>query len=295
MSRAFTNTRGWIASIILLATLVATGAGLAAWKYSDLAASDAAAAAQPEPTESVMAAVATRREHRPTTTSIGTVLALRSITLRNELAGTVRQVRLEPGQIVEAGAVLVALDVSVEEAELEAQEAQAALAKTTLERLERLREHNATSQEEVDQARAAARRGPGADRAHPGGHRQEDHSRAVPRPRRHRRRASGPVPERRHRAHHAAGRGRRGARGLHRGAARRRGPRGGRQRGGLHRQATPTAARRASSRSTRASIRPRGTPWSAPASPDRSTPSPGASVRVLVPVGATDTARRRSR
>ena len=154
MSRAFTNTRGWIASIILLATLVATGAGLAAWKYSDLAASDAAAAAQPEPTESVMAAVATRREHRLTTTSIGTVIALRSITLRNELAGTVRQVRLEPGQVVEAGAILVALDASVEEAELKALEAQAALAKTTLDRLEHLREHNATSQEEVDQARA---------------------------------------------------------------------------------------------------------------------------------------------
>jgi membrane fusion protein (multidrug efflux system) len=66
----------------------------------------------------------------------------------------VRQVKLTPGQIVEAGTVLVALDASVEEAELEAQEAQAALAKTTLERLENLRQHRATSQEEVDQARA---------------------------------------------------------------------------------------------------------------------------------------------
>jgi membrane fusion protein (multidrug efflux system) len=56
---------------------------------------------------------------------------------------------------VQAGAVLVALDVSVEQAELQAQEAQAALAKTTLDRLEGLREHRATSQEEVDQARAA--------------------------------------------------------------------------------------------------------------------------------------------
>jgi membrane fusion protein (multidrug efflux system) len=37
---------------------------------------------------------------------------------------------------------------------LKAQEAQAALAQTTLERLESLRQHGATSQEEVDQARA---------------------------------------------------------------------------------------------------------------------------------------------
>ena len=67
-------------------------------------------------------------EHHQTATSIGTVLALRSITLRNELAGTVSQVKFVPGQTVEAGAVLVALDVSVEEADLRAQQAQAVLA-----------------------------------------------------------------------------------------------------------------------------------------------------------------------
>jgi membrane fusion protein (multidrug efflux system) len=105
--------------------------------------------------ELVTAAPAREVEHRPSTTSIGTVLALRSITLRNELAGTVRQVRLVPGQIVEPGDVLVTLDASVEQAELEAQQAEAGLSKTTLDRLTRLREHQATSQEEVDQAHAA--------------------------------------------------------------------------------------------------------------------------------------------
>ena len=148
------NARGWIASSLLLATVLATGAGLAAWKYTALTASAAASANQPEPMEAVTAAVATEREHRRTTTSIGTVRALRSITLRNEVAGTVQRVRLTPGQIVEAGEVLVAIDASVEAAELEAQQAEAALARTTLERLVSLRKHNATSQEEVDQARA---------------------------------------------------------------------------------------------------------------------------------------------
>src|SRR5439155_646931 len=69
--------------------------------------------------------------------------------------GTVRQVMLVPGQIVEPGTILVALDVSVEAADLEAQAAQADLATTTLARLERLRQADAASQEEVDQARAA--------------------------------------------------------------------------------------------------------------------------------------------
>jgi len=87
-------------------------------------------------------------------TSIGTVLALRSITLRNELPGTVRSVSLTPGQIVDTGMVLVALDVSVEEAELKAQEAQAALARTVLDRRKNLSHDRATTQEEVDRARA---------------------------------------------------------------------------------------------------------------------------------------------
>jgi membrane fusion protein (multidrug efflux system) len=124
------------------------------WKYASLQEASAAAASQPEPMESVTVAVAKEREHRSTTTSIGTVLALRSITLRNELPGTVRQVMLTPGEVVDAGTVLVALDVSVEEAELKAQEAQAALAETLLGRTQRASESRAASEMELDRARA---------------------------------------------------------------------------------------------------------------------------------------------
>jgi membrane fusion protein (multidrug efflux system) len=148
------NHRGWIGSSLLLVTVLSTGVGLAAWKYVSIQNSHAASANQPEPMESVTVAVAKGLEHRASTTSIGTVLALRSITLRNELAGTVRHVRLMPGQVVEAGTVLVALDVSVEEAELKAQEAQAVLAKTALDRRQTLSLDLATAQEEVDRARA---------------------------------------------------------------------------------------------------------------------------------------------
>ena len=148
------NRRGWIGSSLLLVTVVGTGGSLAAWKYASIQEADAASANQPEPMESVAVAVAKEREHRPTTTSIGTVLALRSITLRNELPGTIRQVRLMPGQVVEPGTLLVALDVSVEEAELKAQEAQAVLAQTTLGRAQRLSQSRAASEEEVDRARA---------------------------------------------------------------------------------------------------------------------------------------------
>src|SRR5207245_5724935 len=155
MRRSIFATRDWVRSAVLLGTIFVTGAALAAWKSAAGRAANAAAASQPEPIESVTMAVARERQYRPTTTSVGTILALTSITLRNELAGTVRQVMLSPGQLVDEGTVLVALDVSVEEAELQAETAQADLAQTTLARLERLWEARATSQEEVDQARAA--------------------------------------------------------------------------------------------------------------------------------------------
>ncbi len=144
----------WVGSVVLPIMVIVMGVGLAAWKYDAIQEGQAASAKQPEPMETVTVALAKEIEHRQSTTSIGTVLALRSITLKNELAGTVRQVRLAPGQIVEAGTVLVALDVSVEEAELKAQEAQAALAKTVLDRRQNLNHEMATTQEEVDRARA---------------------------------------------------------------------------------------------------------------------------------------------
>src|SRR3989454_6329208 len=141
-------------SAILLAVVLALGIALAAWKTASARAIAAAAAHQPEPIEMVTSAVARTEQHRATTTSIGTVLALRSITLRTELSGTVHAVALVPGRVVDSGTVLVALDVSVEQAELEALQAQSQLALTSLARLERLRQHGAVSEEEVDRARA---------------------------------------------------------------------------------------------------------------------------------------------
>jgi membrane fusion protein (multidrug efflux system) len=157
MSTSVVSRRAWrglIGSSVLLLSVVLTGGVLAAWKYASIQESNAASLNQPEPMESITVAIAKQREHRQRATSIGTVLALRSITLRNELPGTVRQANLTPGQIVEAGSVLVALDVSVEEAELKAQEAEAALAETQLGRVQRARESNAVSEMEVDRSRA---------------------------------------------------------------------------------------------------------------------------------------------
>jgi membrane fusion protein, multidrug efflux system len=146
--------RARIGAIVLLAVVVATWGGLAAWKYAAIGRANDAFASQPEPAETVTAAVASERAHQATTTSIGTVLALRSVALRNELAGTVSKVKLVPGQIVEPGALLVALDVSVELADLKAQQAQAALAATVLRRMETMGKEGAVPRTDVDRSRA---------------------------------------------------------------------------------------------------------------------------------------------
>lgn len=152
--RTFPSLRGGVGAAGLLLTLVGLGGSLTAWKVTTNRRAAVAAANQPEPVEAVTAAVAVARQQRSVATAIGTVLALKSVTLRNEVAGTVQHSALTPGRIVEPGAILIAFDVSVERAELRAREAQLALAGTSLKRLENLLTHQAVSAEEVDRARA---------------------------------------------------------------------------------------------------------------------------------------------
>lgn len=143
-----------IRSAVLLAAVLMLAAVLAGWKQAALADADAAWANQPEPAELVEATLATAHEFRPTTVAIGTVRALRSVTLSNEVAGTVREVALRAGEVVDAGHVLVALDVAVEKAELKALQARARLAETRLARAQQLHQKRAVSQEELDSAQA---------------------------------------------------------------------------------------------------------------------------------------------
>lgn len=149
-----TFVRRVLASFVLLVVVIGAAAGLAAWKQAAVAAAAVAAANQPEPPEVVETAAATLRPYVRTTTAIGTVLALQSITLRNELPGTVRQVHLQTGEVVEQGALLVELDVAVEQAELHALEAEARLAASLLGRVERAQQSQGASAADVDRARA---------------------------------------------------------------------------------------------------------------------------------------------
>jgi len=150
----FSATFRWVASLLLIVAVLGTGAVLYLWKARSEAAAAQAAASQPPPMWAVEAAEVRTRPFASSTTSIGTVRALQSITLRNELPGTVHKVSLQTGQVVEAGAVLVELDVAVEQAELDALEAEAKLAASMLARMEQALSKQGASAADVDRARA---------------------------------------------------------------------------------------------------------------------------------------------
>jgi membrane fusion protein (multidrug efflux system) len=146
--------RRGLASLLLLAAVAGTAYGFHAWKRDHQAKAAEAAKSQPEPAWAVEAAEVRTRPFARSSTTIGTVRALQSITLRNELPGTVRQATLQSGQVVDAGALLVELDVTVEQAELAALQAEAALASTMLARMEQAEKEQGASAADVDRARA---------------------------------------------------------------------------------------------------------------------------------------------
>ena len=94
----------------VLLAIGGTAGGLGYYKYAEISAAIAAAEAFPEPREAVEAVRVRRGEWAASTRAVGTVVALRQVELRNELAGTVVEMGFASGDIVEAGQVLVRLD-----------------------------------------------------------------------------------------------------------------------------------------------------------------------------------------
>jgi membrane fusion protein (multidrug efflux system) len=106
------------------------------------------------PPETVSAAVAHEEKWQGTLTAIGSVTAVQGVTVTPEIPGLVHEIAFESGVTVSKGDLLVRLDTSAEEAQLRALEAQAELARLTVERDRTLRTQNMLSQAELDTAEA---------------------------------------------------------------------------------------------------------------------------------------------
>lgn len=160
-----TKIKSALVGVGIIGGVLLVGGGLAGWKYAQLSAP----ATGFEHAETVEIAEVKSVEWRPMADLVGTVFALKSVTVANEVAGTVSEVNVESGQVVEAGAVLFALDASTERAELGAAEAaihsaesnarmvqsDLALAETKVRRMRQAVENKAAPEMELDEADAA--------------------------------------------------------------------------------------------------------------------------------------------
>lgn len=109
------------------------------------------------PPETVSTATAREDKWQDSLSAVGSINAVQGVTITAEIPGTIREIAFESGATVNQGDVLVKLDISSEDAQLRALEAQADLAQTNLARMKSLRAENTVSQSELDQAETSVK------------------------------------------------------------------------------------------------------------------------------------------
>ncbi len=112
----------------------------------------------PQPPTTVAVATATETEWQPYLEAIGTLVATQGVFVSAEIAGKVREIQFESGEPVEAGALLLQLDDSVEQAEVQGLIADEGLGKLEFERAAQLLTDKLGSQADYDRTRAALKK-----------------------------------------------------------------------------------------------------------------------------------------
>jgi len=106
------------------------------------------------PPETVTTTKAHPDSWETTLPAVGSLEAVQGVTVAAELPGKVARLDFTPGAWVKAGSILLQQDISSEEAQLKAAEAEAALTKVNFERLRLLVETNAVSKAAYDDGEA---------------------------------------------------------------------------------------------------------------------------------------------
>jgi membrane fusion protein, multidrug efflux system len=136
---------------LMLGVMAVLLTGLGFLKFRQVQSAVQAATFQPPP-EAVTSIVAQRQEWPSTMNVVGTMEAVRGVTVSADLPGTVDKINFESGQSVRAGEVLVELDTRQERAQLASLEAQSDLARINYGRSEQLAKEGVISKQEYDQA-----------------------------------------------------------------------------------------------------------------------------------------------
>ena len=144
--------------------LIVVGAvfSLAFFKYRQISAAIAAGASFAPPPEAVTSLKIEKSAWTPSIDVIASLDATQGSVLKAEEKGRVVGTPVESGAEVKAGDVLLQLDVSEEQAQLKAAEAQLELARLTFKRTQQLRAGNAMAQASLDEATAGLKQAEGS-------------------------------------------------------------------------------------------------------------------------------------
>jgi membrane fusion protein, multidrug efflux system len=126
-------------------------------KFKQIQTAIAQGAAFQPPPEAVTTVVASQEKWPSTLAAIGTVAAVRGVTVSADLPGVVNRIAFESGQSVRDGDMLALLDTRQERAQLAAAEAQRDLARVNFNRMEGLLNERVISRAEFDRATAEQR------------------------------------------------------------------------------------------------------------------------------------------
>jgi membrane fusion protein (multidrug efflux system) len=141
-------------TLMLIAAFAVIGV-LGAVKVKQVRSAIAEFSAFQPPPEAVTTVMATEERWPATLAVIGTVAAVRGVTVSADLPGIVVSIGFESGRSVKEGDTLAQLDTRQEQAQLAAAEAQRHLSNVNLERMRGLKGEGVISQAEYDQAEAA--------------------------------------------------------------------------------------------------------------------------------------------
>jgi membrane fusion protein, multidrug efflux system len=134
----------------LVGCLLAIAVPLFLVKMGQFKAMGAAGAAMVMPPTTVTATAAKADTWGNSLTAPGSLEAVQGVTVAAEVPGKIVKIAFEAGATVKAGDLLVQLDTSIEESQLRAAEATAALGKANLARAKELRQNNTNSLAELD-------------------------------------------------------------------------------------------------------------------------------------------------
>jgi membrane fusion protein (multidrug efflux system) len=145
--------------MLLMLVAVGTLVGvLGAVKYKQVSTAMAQQSSFQPPPEAVTTIVAREEPWPATIGAIGTVAAVRGVTISADLPGVIEKIAFESGMAVKEGDILALLDTRTERAQLAAAEAARDLAKANLERSRGLRQEQIIAEADFDRADAEFRR-----------------------------------------------------------------------------------------------------------------------------------------